>query len=349
VDIPESSSRVEWKEFDSGGGFSYISTFPIRISTRKILRRRPTIFTIAYSAYSYKDKIAGDPGRPALIDPCKKEDQTMSRNAIFWILAVVITLSAAVYQRRTGPTYPLRGSVQLAGETYAYELIRSHGGNGDAVVEMKIPSPQVQGALLYKRYKTQDPWTEIPLTRRGEMLQGELPQQPPAGKLEYYLRLSSDDDVATVPEDRDAVIRFKGDVPVWALAPHVLLMFLAMLISTRAGLEAIPSNGKPRKLAYWATGLLFCGGMIFGPIVQKYAFGEFWTGAPWGWDLTDNKTLIAMVGWAVAFVASLRGRTARLPILIASILLLVIFSIPHSMMGSELNYSTGEIGSAQIK
>ncbi len=273
----------------------------------------------------------------------------MSRNVIFWILAVVITLSAAVYQRRTGPTYPLRGKIQLSGETYVYELIRSHGGNSNAVVEIKVPSTLVQGVLIYKRYKTQDPWTEIQLTRRGEMLQGELPQQPPAGKLEYYLRLSSDGDVVTVPEDRDAVIRFKGDVPAWALAPHVLLMFLAMLISTRAGLEAIPADGKPRKLAYWATGLLFLGGMIFGPIVQKFAFGEFWTGVPWGWDLTDNKTLIAMIGWGIAFISLLRGKSARLPILLASVLLLVIFSIPHSMMGSELDYNTGEIGSAQIK
>mgnify|MGYP005836602505 CR=1 FL=1 len=273
----------------------------------------------------------------------------MSRNAIFWILAVVITLSAAVYQRRTGPTYPLRGNVHLAGKTYAYELTRSHGGDGNAGVEIKVPSDRVQGILIFKRYKTQDPWTEIPLTRQGEMLRGELPHQPPAGKLEYYLRLSSDGDMVTVPEDHDAVIRFKGEVPAWALVPHVLLMFLAMLISTRTGLEAIPANGEPRKLAYWATGLLFCGGMIFGPIVQKFAFGEFWTGAPWGWDLTDNKTLIAMIGWGIAFVLLLRGKKARIPILIASILLLVIFSIPHSMMGSELDYSTGEIGSAQIK
>ncbi len=42
--------------------------------------------------------------------------------------------------------------------------------------------------------------------------------------------------------------------------------------------------------------------MILGPIVQKYAFGELWTGIPFGWDLTDNKTLIAFLFWILAVI-----------------------------------------------
>jgi hypothetical protein len=43
--------------------------------------------------------------------------------------------------------------------------------------------------------------------------------------------------------------------------------------------------------------------MILGPVVQKFAFGEYWTGFPFGTDLTDNKTLIAFIGWIIALVA----------------------------------------------
>ena len=42
------------------------------------------------------------------------------------------------------------------------------------------------------------------------------------------------------------------------------------------------------------------GGMILGPIVQKYAFGEYWTGFPYGGDFTDNKMLIMWLAWAIA-------------------------------------------------
>ncbi len=119
-----------------------------------------------------------------------------------------------------------------------------------------------------------------------------------------------------------------------------------MLISTRAGLEALLKDGRPRNYALWATALLILGGMLMGPIVQKFAFGSFWTGVPFGWDLTDNKTLIALTGWIIAVIAGTKGRSARAYVLGAAILLLLVFSIPHSIMGSELDYETGQVGTS---
>ena len=87
------------------------------------------------------------------------------------------------------------------------------------------------------------------------------------------------------------------------IIPHVILIFMAMLFSTRTGLEFFNKEPNYKKLAYWTFGLLILGGMIFGPIMQKYAFGAFWTGVPFGIDLTDNKTLIAVIGWIIALVA----------------------------------------------
>ena len=46
--------------------------------------------------------------------------------------------------------------------------------------------------------------------------------------------------------------------------------------------------------------LLFAGGMILGPVVQNFAFGELWTSVPFSWDLTDNKTLVAFTFWIIA-------------------------------------------------
>jgi hypothetical protein len=122
-------------------------------------------------------------------------------------------------------------------------------------------------------------------------------------------------------------------------------MFSAMLFSARAGLEALRSKSNPRKLALWTTGLLFVGGFILGPLVQKFAFGALWTGFPFGYDLTDNKTLIAFIGWLIAIFAGRKGKPARGWVLAAAILLLIVFLIPHSLLGSELEYS--EMESAQ--
>jgi ABC-type transport system involved in cytochrome c biogenesis permease subunit len=104
--------------------------------------------------------------------------------------------------------------------------------------------------------------------------------------------------------------------------------------------------GKKEKYKFYTiitTICLLAGGMILGPVVQKFAFGELWTGIPFGWDLTDNKTLVAFVFWVAAFIGNWKKDRPYLSI-IAAIVLLLIFSIPHSMFGSELDHSTGVIG-----
>ena len=74
--------------------------------------------------------------------------------------------------------------------------------------------------------------------------------------------------------------------------------------------------------------------------MQWYAFGEFWTGFPVGHDLTDNKTLIAVVAWIIALVAIRRSPAqARWWVLSAAVVTFVTFVIPHSVLGTELDYS----------
>ncbi|PLX11916.1 MAG: hypothetical protein C0594_03040 [Marinilabiliales bacterium] len=119
-------------------------------------------------------------------------------------------------------------------------------------------------------------------------------------------------------------------------------MFAAMLLSNLSALLAVAKRKKYRLYAMLAFLSLAIGGMILGPIVQKFAFGEFWTGIPFGYDLTDNKTLIAFIFWTLAFILNLKGRRPWVVVL-AAVILLAVYSIPHSMMGSELNYSSGQI------
>ena len=261
------------------------------------------------------------------------------KKAALWILAILITIFAAVYQRMTGPTYPLRGKALLNDMEISYELARSHETGNDYGIVINTSSKEIEGFVVFKRFKTQDPWTKLMMEKKENSLLVSLPYQPPAGKLAYKVILSCKEKEISLSGEEPVIIRFKGEVPQAILIPHIIIIFLAMLFSTRAGIEALDRSSNPRKLALWAAGLLFVGGIILGPIVQKYAFGALWTGFPFGFDLTDNKTLIAMLGWTVALIAGRKGKPARGWVLGASILLLVIFLIPHSLLGSELDYS----------
>jgi hypothetical protein len=78
--------------------------------------------------------------------------------------------------------------------------------------------------------------------------------------------------------------------------------------------------------------------MILGPVVQKYAFGAYWTGWPWGTDLTDNKTAVAWLLWVAAFVTHRLGKDVTKLATVAALVTLLVYLIPHSMFGSELKY-----------
>lgn len=263
----------------------------------------------------------------------------MKRSTLLWLIAFVLTVLTAAYQRMTGPTYPLSGETILDGKTIKYSLDRSHGGDGDHQIKIKNEDINIAGVLEWKRYNTNDGWHLVEMKYKNGYLSGNLPHQPKSGKLIYRINLTKGVDQITIPQNEPVVIRFKGEVPLFIIIPHVILIFMAMLFSTRTGLEFFNKEPNYKKLAYWTFGFLILGGMIFGPIMQKYAFGALWTGVPFGIDLTDNKTLIAVIGWIIALIALKKSAKPQRWIVFASILMFVIYLIPHSVLGSELDYN----------
>lgn len=261
---------------------------------------------------------------------------------IAWVLAVLITLTAAYYQRKTGPSYPKHITTELRGNEYKFKLLRTHSCESDCEISVPVNDNSVRGFLIFRKYPTQDKWDTVAMKRMENQMTAFLPKQPPAGKLEYYFIFRTGANEYPILQNEPIVIRYKGDVPALVFIPHVLLMFFGMLLSNLAGLLGVFKIEKARLYTFITFVVMLIGGMIFGPIMQKYAFGEFWTGVPFGWDLTDNKTLIAFLAWAIALLAN-RKKFRPGFIIVAAIITLAIFSIPHSMFGSELNHATGTV------
>ncbi|MEN6560381.1 MAG: hypothetical protein ABFD52_06380 [Acidobacteriota bacterium] len=269
------------------------------------------------------------------------------RKGILWAAAVIITLASAVYQRTTGPTRPLRVGAGFGGAAESFRLPRSAETVRDA--EVAIPAPATaEGWLDWKRFKTPDGWSRIPLVREGGRLVGRLPRQPAAAKIVYRLTLRRSPEAAEETLPDTVLLRFKDPVPTWILVLHAVVMFAGMLCSTAAGLAALDRNRNPRRLVLLTVALFFAGGFVLGPLVQKFAFGVAWAGFPGGSDLTDNKTLAAFLFWAAALIAGRKGRPARPFVLAASLVTLLVFLIPHSLLGSEYDYGAARPGEAPI-
>lgn len=277
------------------------------------------------------------------------------KNALLWFLALILMMAAAVYQKKTGPSYPYRGQFDAAGETLDYRLVRSEETTRNARVVLPAPSHGALDAQLhFKRYKTADALSTVPLKRENEEYAAYLPAQPPAGKLTYFLTVEHESGASLrIPSapDETIVIRFRGPVPAWILVPHIILVFFAMLIGIRSALAALIPEKTMIRWAWVAFIGMTLGGMILGPIVQKHAFGEYWTGFPFGSDLTDNKMLIMWLCWlvAVAFITrwkNARPRLSRALVVAAAVVMIVVYLIPHSMRGSELDYAKVDQGVA---
>jgi hypothetical protein len=258
-------------------------------------------------------------------------------SVILWVAALAIMLAAAAWQRRSGPSHPKRGEAVIAGQNVSYGFHR-RGISGEPF-RVSIPAPsEVTGNVRWRRYPSEEPFGTLTMVRDDGGLFALLPTQPPAGKLEYSLVLVGPDGFTRLPEDGPVVMRFRGHVPLAVLVPHVTIVFLSMLVGIRAALGALWARPETFALSKATLAGVTVGGMILGPIVQKFAFDAFWTGWPLGRDLTDNKTVVLWLAWVVAILAvraakDVTDRFARTLVVAAAVVMIVVYLVPQSLRG----------------
>ena len=271
----------------------------------------------------------------------------ITKNSLLWILAIVLTLGMAYYQKTTGPTWPVTGEINIDNNEVGFKLLRSHGGEGGAPVTVEVDDKSVSGEVTFKRYKSYDEWQTITMKRKGEKLVMELPHQPPAGKVEYKVVLKKGNQTWNLSEE-PVVLRYKGAVPIGILVPHIFFMFMSMLFGMRILLELVTGGNKTDYLSKVVTISILIGGLILGPIVQKYAFGAYWTGWPFGHDMTDNKTLFMFIFWVIAWWRLSKNPLNRLWPAIAVFVMFAVYLVPHSTLGSEIDYTKEQPKTEQV-
>lgn len=274
---------------------------------------------------------------------------------LLWLLSAALAIATFFHQNRTGPTYPLRGTVQTEQGPATFTFLRSEEiGTGLQIMLREPVPPGLSGTVKWRRYKSPDAWTQTPMTqatfrftRRGETEQVRglgvvLPSLAErAGKYEYFVLLDGGGGPRSVTGEKPVFARYKAPVPRWVLVPHILVIFLSLSLALRTGLQALA--GRPLNLLLWATiASLLLGAFVLGPIVQWYAFGVWWSGVPFGFDWTDNKVLVELAAWLVAAALMGQPRRARIAVLGATLVTLAIYLIPHSIFGSEYDYTQGK-------
>jgi hypothetical protein len=95
----------------------------------------------------------------------------------------------------------------------------------------------------------------------------------------------------------------------------------------------------------WGTITFFITGFPIGIWVSSQVFGGWgWTGIPFGWDVTDNKTLIVFLYYLIIILLTrnhlfkregvknvIGDRTFAKLTIIGTVFTLIVFIIPHSI------------------
>lgn len=280
------------------------------------------------------------------------------KNFFIWLIAIIITLTAVVYQRMTGPTNPVKTSFNVESTHYSAKFPRSletlvglnnldkDGKTSQLKVEFEPSQSDISLFVLYRRYPGDDSLTTIEAVYNNGAYIVEMPSQPPAGKIIYYPLFVKGDNKVMPENENGIILRFKAPVSATILIPHIFFMFVAMLFSNLVGIFSFFNVSKASKYALVTIITLIAGGLLFGPLVQKAAFGAYWTGWPFGSDLTDTKTFVAVIVWIAAWLLNYKTKKTinrRYFYAFAAAITLLIYTIPHSTAGSEFNYETGVV------
>ncbi len=267
-----------------------------------------------------------------------------SKSIILWIISLILMIFVVVYQKTTGPTYPKKGSKEIYGIDINYSLPKSNDGSYTVKVFVLDKTAELHGTYKMRRFKSHDDWSEHDLLRNGDTLSFIIPHQPAAGKVMYQLFLAKENQAHIPLTEKPIVLRFRDSVPAVVIVFHLIFIFATIIFSIRTGFEAYYRGDKVKIYTIITIIALILGGFVFGPLMQKFAFGEYWTGWPMKGlfhiaDLTDTKTFIALIFWLIGLWAAYKKPETRKWQITASIVLLVVYLIPHSLLGSELDYT----------
>lgn len=202
--------------------------------------------------------------------------------------------------------------------------------NGPYVVKARITSEtdlqlKPEGARLH--YSDDGFLTESTVTmkERGGNFFGDIPGTKKNLRFSYYIEAEDTTGNMTLAPGYAPLNSFSfrvlgsERVTPALLWSHVIVIIGGlgiMVVTAISGLVYLARRTQRNfqrtvKFAGISTGLVFLGGFPLGWAVAYQRYGVPWTGIPFGWDITDNKTLLILLMWMGA-VLLVRGTTSRM-------------------------------------
>lgn len=268
------------------------------------------------------------------------------------LLAAALTILLLVAARKLSTRHPDDLAGEAQGVRLEHRSITEHRPGAEIDVTATLQASDAVVAVLRYRVAANSPYQKVTMARVGGRARAILPADlgRRGDRVTYFLSAedSSGAILATIPADtsKPLLIKFKGRVTTWLLVAHITAMFGSLffaLLTAMAAVDLWRGVGRLKVVvrnSAMALYLISIGGFPLGLAVAYQTFGVAWSGVPFGWDVTDNKTLILVLCWLVTVLLGLKrlSRAAAashhsfLLLVFASVLVtLAAYLIPHSM------------------
>lgn len=136
-------------------------------------------------------------------------------------------------------------------------------------------------------------------------------------------------------------VRFEGKASFILLLFHIVLMIAAFFLLIHAlyyALNYLATEERGEAIVRSVNlGIItfFITGFPIGWVIEKQVLGNYWEGIPFGWDITDSKTLIILVIWLIVIWLKTKNkmsiRTYAKWVIINTIITIMLFLLPHSL------------------
>jgi hypothetical protein len=130
---------------------------------------------------------------------------------LLWLLALILTVLLAVYQRLSGPTRPVRGKLDIGGSEVRYKLYRSWTNYQPLPVRVAAPGSRIEFLLHFRRFPflADENWTTVAMVKKDGAFQALVPGQPAAGKVAYKVEARGRAGSLWLNHGEPVVARFK--------------------------------------------------------------------------------------------------------------------------------------------
>jgi hypothetical protein len=241
--------------------------------------------------------------------------------------AGALAVAATIFQQATSSYNPVKSEITINENDYSFKLPTVHEGDEECLIELYLPDSAVTGNVQYRLYNSNEEWKSNKLIRLSDNMITILPNQKPLIKLEYYLELNYKGTPFTVRKENPVVVRFQKETHKAIQYPYVLLLFTGLVFSCFAGLLAIYKSDSYRK--YGITTFYFVAGSFFLALLVHFVSTRhiLLQLSPYN-DMSIYRMILIFFVWFWCYRANIK-KEARIVTIIASILMLILFSFPQ--------------------